>query len=149
MAVLLRRVALAAVLSGAAFAASGQAGLPEVQRSGEVEYVTGGIGVDESTALQAAARQWPLALQFAIVSGGERAQHASDIRVVVRDTGGRSVLEAVSGGPFLLARVAPGRYTVEATRQGQTQRRQLTVRSGIPTRAMFSWRVAPVDGGAR
>lgn len=148
MTCLIHRFALAAVLSGAAFAACAQPGLPEVQRSGDVEYVTGGVGLDESTALKAAAREWPLALQFAVVGGGGRGQHASDVEVVVRGAGGRTVFEAVSGGPFLLARVPPGRYAVEATRRGQTQRRQLTVRQGASTAAMFSWRIDAADGAA-
>lgn len=148
MTCLFRRFALAAALSGAVFAACAQASLPEVQRSGDVEYVTGGVGLDESTALKAAARQWPLALQFAVTGGGS-AQYASDIGVVMRGADGRTVLEAVSGGPFLLVRVPPGRYAVEATRNGQTQRRQLTVRQGASTGAMFGWRVDAVDGGAK
>ena len=139
----LRRAALAAALYGAAFAAFAQA-LPPVQRSGSVEYVSGGIGKDESTALAAAAAQWPLALEFA-VTGGARAQFASDVLVAVRDPAGRIVLQAASDGPFLLARVEPGAYSVEATLQGRLQKRQVTVRPGASAKAMFSWPAAAGD----
>ena len=139
----LRHVGLAAVLCGAALFSSAQ-GLPAVQRSGSVEYVSGGIGKDESTAMQAAAAQWPLALEFA-VTGAERAQFASDVQVAVRDSAGRVVLDAVSDGPFLLARIAPGAYSVEATLQGRVQRRQVTLRQGASAKVMFSWPAAAVD----
>ena len=59
------------------------------------------------------------------------------------------MFEAVSGGPFLLARVPPGRYTVEATRQRATQRRKLTVRQGASTGAMFTWKASGSVNEAR
>ena len=142
-ALLLRRATLTAAFCGATFASFAQE-LPPVQRSGSVEYVTGGIGRDESTALEAAAAQWPLALEFS-VTGGARAAFAADVQVAVRDRSGRAVLEAVAGGPFLLARVEPGSYSVEATLQGRSQRRQVTVRRGASARVMFSWPEAAVD----
>lgn len=149
----LRRAGVAALLACAALAASAQpSALPAVQRGAAgVEYVTGGIGRDESSAFDAAAAQWPLALEFAVGGGAaERAQFAADVQVAVRDARGRAVLEAVSGGPFLLARVAPGTYTVEAALQGRAQRRQVTVRQGASARAMFNWPAAAGDapGGA-
>ena len=36
-----------------------QAGLPPVQHQGSVQYVSGGIGLDESEALKAAAKDYP------------------------------------------------------------------------------------------
>ena len=112
--------------------------LPAAQKSGEVEYLSGGIGKDESTAFEAESRAWPLALQFA-VTGGQRAQFASDVQVTVRDAAGRTVLQTASHGPFLLVRLAPGRYNVEATLQGVAKRRQVNVRKGASTKVMLTW----------
>lgn len=39
-------------------------GLPQIQHQGSIDYVSGGVGLDESTALKQAARTWPLALRF-------------------------------------------------------------------------------------
>ena len=155
-----RRVASAALL-GAALSIAGAAHaqtptekekqapvetptLPAVQKSGAVEYLSGGIGKDESTAFEAESRAWPLAIQFA-VTGGQRAQFASDVQVTVRDAAGRTVLETASNGPFLLLRVAPGRYDVEASLQGVVKHRKVSVRKGASTKVMLAWPAAAGD----
>ena len=155
-----RRTALA-VLLGAALSIAGAAHaqtpteqekrapvdaptLPAVQKSGDVEYLTGGISKDESAAFKAESRTWPLAIQFA-VTGGQRAQFASDVQVTVRDAAGHTVLETASNGPFLLLRVAPGRYDVQASLQGVVKHRQVSVRKGASTKVMLAWPAAAGD----
>ena len=144
-----RRAAAAAILGaalcGTAGVAQAQAALPAVQKVGDIEMLTGGIGKDESTAFEAESRNWPLALEFAIGSGGQRAQFASDVQVTLRDAAGRSVVQTTTAGPFLLLRVPPGNYAVEAVLQGVTQRRRATVRQGASTKAMLSWPAAAGD----
>lgn len=142
----LRRAALAAVFSGAALAAFAQ-GMPPVQRSdaGNIEYVTGGVGLGESEAMKAAASQWPLALQFAVTGGGGKAQYAADIEVAIHDAGGKVLLQTVSKGPFLFARVDPGTYTVQATRQGTMKQQKVTVRQGRSAPVMFTWPAGQVN----
>ena len=128
---------LAALLAGGALAQAG-APLPPVHNSGPVEYLSGGIGADESAAIQSASRQWPLALEFAI-KDRQRADFAADVKVRIRDAQGNEVLQATSEGPFLLARLAPGSYAVEATLAGQTQHRKVDVKAGQSSRQMFLW----------
>jgi len=50
-----------------------------------------------------------------------------------------AVLDTVSEGPFMMARLEPGRYDVEATFNGQTLRQQLNVQAGTPSKSMFIW----------
>ncbi|MDD2811233.1 hypothetical protein [Rhodoferax sp.] len=112
--------------------------LPPVHRSGNIEYMTGGVGVDESTAIQSASRKWPLTLEFAI-KDKERADFAADVNVVVSDAKNHSALHVKSGGPFVLARVKPGKYMVAATLAGKTLQKQVVVTSGAPTKVEFLW----------
>ena len=128
---------LAALVAGGALAQAG-APLPPVRTSGPVEYLSGGIGADESAAIQSASRQWPLALEFAI-KDRQRADFAADVKVRIRDARGHEVLQATSEGPFLLARLAPGSYAVEATLAGQTLNRKVNVKAGQSSREMFLW----------
>jgi len=128
---------LAALVAGGALAQA-RAPLPAVHRSGPVEYLSGGIGADESAAIQSASRQWPLALEFAI-KDRQRADFAADVKVRIRDARGDEVLQATSEGPFLLARLAPGSYAVEATLAGQTLSRKVNVKAGQSSREMFLW----------
>ena len=49
----------AGLLLGGVARAQADSALPAVQKSGAVEYLSGGIGLDESTAIQSASRHWP------------------------------------------------------------------------------------------
>ncbi|MFC5499299.1 hypothetical protein ACFPOE_17270 [Caenimonas terrae] len=112
--------------------------LPPVQTSGQIEYLTGGIGTQESAALERASKQWPLTLEFA-VKDKPRADFAADVATEIRDAGGHQVLQVTSGGPFILARLAPGTYTVDATFAGRTLHEKVRVRHGQPAKALFLW----------
>jgi hypothetical protein len=114
--------------------------LPPEQTQGGVTYVSGGIGQAESQAFEAAAAQYPLALEFAI-KHAPRAEYTANVHVIVTDTQGTRVLDTHSDGPFLLAKLPTGRYTVTAERQQQTLTRTVYVASHKPTHVMFLWAV--------
>ena len=112
--------------------------LPAVHKSGQAEYLSGGIGKDESTAIQAASRNWPLTLEFA-EKDGRHADFVADVNVVVRGAAGHPALQAEATGPFMLAKLPPGRYTIEATLAGKTLHEHVIVKRGEPARATFIW----------
>ncbi|MEO8523857.1 MAG: hypothetical protein ABI460_03960 [Caldimonas sp.] len=118
--------------------AQAMTGLPPTHKSGSVEYLSGGIGSDEAAAIQRASKQWPLTLEFA-VKDKHRADFVSDVTMAVRDSNGRPVLQAESDGPFVLARLAPGSYSVDATLGGKTLHEQVVVKRGEPAKAEFLW----------
>lgn len=121
-----------------ASAPASMAQLPAVRTSGKVKYLTGGVGKDESGMIKAEARHWPLALEFAVRTAG-RAQFAADVDVLVRDAAGHEVLRAKAEGPFLLARLEPGQYTVQATLNGQVQNKPVHIEKDRPLRLLISW----------
>ncbi|MEO7952891.1 MAG: carboxypeptidase-like regulatory domain-containing protein [Polaromonas sp.] len=135
--------ALGALLTSGAFAQT-PAPLPPVHKSGAVEYLSGGIGQDEATAIDKAGRQWPLTLEFAI-NNKHHADFVANVKVLVRDTKGHTALQATANGPFLLAKLAPGRYTVDATLDGQTLHQSVSVKPGQPARSVLVW-PAGTDG---
>ena len=112
---------------------------------GTVEYLSGGIGLDESRAIESASRQWPLTLEFA-ARDRQHADFLSDVKVRVRDARGHDALEATSEGPFLLAKLPPGAYVVEATLEGRTLRENVVIRPHQPAKALFVWRAEAVSG---
>jgi hypothetical protein len=112
--------------------------LPAVQRSGKIEYLSGGIGKDEAAAIENASRQWPMTLEFA-VKDRKHDEFAADVTVSVRDAKGNATLEATSKGPFLLAKLEPGHYTVDATFGGKTLHEKVAVKAGLPAKAVFVW----------
>lgn len=133
-----------AVLLGALLALGSHAragALPPVQHEGGIEYLSGGVGQDEARAIEQAGRHWPLTLEFA-VQDGKRADFTADVQVLVRDARRHTVLQTTTQGPFLLARLRPGHYTVEATRQGQTRHQAVTVARSHAAHAVFVWPAA-------
>lgn len=112
--------------------------LPPMQIQGSVSYVSGGVDKDSAAAFEAAARQWPAMLEFAVKDRPVNS-YLANVKVQVLDGHGRTVLQTVSDGPFLLARLAPGRYDVKATFGGKTIEGALHVKAGEHARQVFMW----------
>ncbi|HEY0963030.1 MAG TPA: hypothetical protein VGE69_11810 [Pseudomonadales bacterium] len=74
---------------------------------------TGGIGIDERAAAPAEGTK----LVFFIEAGN----FLADVQVNVKDESGRDIVDAVSKGPWMILKLAPGRYSVQATVAGETQ----------------------------
>ena len=125
------------LLAGAAHAQSDSA-LPPVQKSGAVEYLSGGIGLDESTAIKNASRHWPLSLVFSVQAPG-KAEFASDEKLEIRDAKGAQVLATTASGPFLLAKLPPGSYSLRASLAGKTLERKVQIKAGGSARVELVW----------
>ncbi|MBB1594128.1 carboxypeptidase regulatory-like domain-containing protein [Achromobacter sp. UMC46] len=126
-------MALAGVLSTA------QAALPPVKHQGTVQYVSGGIGIDESEAMKAAARDYPLALTFAAQRDG-KADYVASVGVAIHDAKGKEVLKATAEGPYMLVKLPAGDYKISATYGGKAQEREVTVQATGTARAVFEWK---------
>lgn len=135
-------MAAAMALGSMAFAgilSTAQAGLPPVQQQGSVQYVSGGIGLDESEAMKAAAKDYPLALTFAAQRNG-KADYVANVAVTISDAQGKSVLQATAEGPYMLVKLPAGNYKISATYNGQAQQRDVSVQNTGTARAVFEWK---------
>ena len=131
------RCALAATLLAVglpAFAAD--EALPPAHTVGAVKYVTGGVGWRESQALLQDRDNHPLSVELYQRDAGHDV-YTAGAEVKVLNPQGSPVLQAASDGPFLLADLPPGRYTVVATPDGQTYRKAVVVHEGANARAVF------------
>jgi hypothetical protein len=126
------------VLSFAAAAHADEGTLPPERSQGSVTYVSGGIGKDESDAMKQAASRYSLAIEMASPAS-PRAEYVADVKIDIRDQRGATVLNTISDGPILLANLPPGRYTVNATKNGASQQRNIVVGSGARQRVLFSF----------
>lgn len=68
----------------------------------------GGITLDERES----APDTGTKLEFFVTTGS----YLSDVSVNVKDADGRDVVDTVTDGPWLILDLAPGTYTVQATR---------------------------------
>lgn len=131
------------LLCGAALlgALAARAANPEIHFTNGIEYMSGGVGSDEAQFMATVSPRWAATLEFAVKDPADKraADFAANVKVQVRDVDGKALLDATAEGPFMLARLEPGRYQVEATLNGQTLRQELTVRAGEPSKATFVW----------
>lgn len=126
------------VLAWAFLSAGAYAQLPPAQHYGSIEYVTGGIGSDESTAFKQAMSHYPLALTFAQKLDG-KAAYVSDVVVVIHDMHKNTVLNADANGPYFLVRLPAGAYEVYATYENKTLSRKVNVGQKGTAQAVFEW----------
>lgn len=132
----------AALLAGPAVQAQNSElpALPDVQQQGDVQFLSGGIGAGQSGAFKAAARQYRLMLTFVQRGPDGRGEFLADVPVQIRNAAGQTVLDTVSQGPYLLANLPAGAYTVKASANGNDKSARITVgRSGTAS-TIFEWR---------
>lgn len=125
---------LAVTLAGGAHAQTmkGTDGAPQVKVAKSqdgIEYLSGGVGVNAQDQINERARDFNLKLVFTLNEGN----YVADVGVALKDAKGRTVVEDVADGPFFLAKLPAGQYTVAATYEGRTVTRKLQVGKGLRT----------------
>lgn len=96
--------------------------LPTPQRFGNVTVLNGGADLDQAERLRQMASQYPLRVVFSVRSGDYA---VADQFSILRD--GQVVAEVPSAGPWLLIDLPPGRYTLQASFEGQRTERAFSV----------------------
>jgi hypothetical protein len=91
-----------------------------VQSSGSVTYVSGGVGAESITQLNALSKDFNLKLVFALGSG----DYLSNVDVSIADASGKTLLRTTSDGPWFLTKLPAGNYQIVATYAGTTVTRQ-------------------------
>lgn len=136
----LAAAALCGAVLLAALSSSAQAAFnPPIRMTHGIEYMSGGIGSDEAKLMETVAPRWPATFEFAI-KDHKGAEFAADVHVTVRDNRGTALIDnVVSGGPFMVARLDPGTYEVEARLLGNTLKQTLHVLPGAPAKVAFVW----------
>lgn len=107
---------------------------PQIQ--GEVTFVSGGVGEDEQNAMQALRADYNLHLQLSVKGTGE---YVSDVKVSIKDSSGNTLMESVSEGPMLFAKLKPGRYLITADRDGQLIHKMAKIEGTNRTSLSFTW----------
>lgn len=101
-------------------------------------YISGGAGADSREELLAQEKDYNLKIIVADKSG----DYLADVKVVIESAMKAQVLDTTMGGPILLARLAPGTYTIRATSDGQTLTQSATVAAQGLRQVDFRWAVS-------
>jgi len=112
--------------------------LPAAQKAGEVTYIMGGIGQTEADAIKHAAKYYPLELEF-LLKAKPKAEYLSNVQVRIKDAHDKMVLNVNADGPYLLAKMPAGKYTISAERNGKVEHRQIEISATDHRRVVFEW----------
>jgi len=102
----------------------------ETDKGGEVAFITGGVGASGRSEIEAVQDQYSLKLVFAYTNG----EFLAEVKVVIRDAAGNTLVSTDADGPWLLVKLPAGSYQVAATVAGETKTEQVSVpASGLKT----------------
>lgn len=101
-----------------------------------ISYLQGGIGIDESQAIQQ-ARGYNLHITL---SSGPDNKYESGAQVSIESVGGQPVLTLQDVGPILYAKLPNGHYQVQANLNGEQQRQQVVIDGTTPVVLNLHWR---------
>ncbi|CAI8731771.1 carboxypeptidase regulatory-like domain-containing protein [Pseudomonas sp. IT-P291] len=105
------------------------------QEQNGITYLSGGIGEDESRAIQQTTG-YNLHMTFSVGTGNE---YSSDVHVVIQKAPGQTVLTLNDAGPLVYVKLPAGKYTVIATHHGETRHDVADVGSGAARNLVFHW----------
>jgi hypothetical protein len=108
---------------------------PDVQTYNGIPYLSGGIGLEERAQLRTIGKVDNLQLSFAL----QNKDYIAGAEVLIKDQNGAEVLEAISNGPLLFAKLPEGLYTVKATAMGKTLEQTIHVPLRGQARLYFVW----------
>lgn len=88
-----------------------------------IRYMTGGVGSEERAAMEQMAKDYDSKLVFALTTG----EYLANVEVIIRESGGKILLDAVSDGPLFFADLPPGQYEITASYKNQRKFRTVKV----------------------
>jgi len=98
-------------------------------------YVSGGVGTEAVELLKSIEKDFNLKVVFADKAG----EYLSEVKVTITDSGGRVLLDAVTEGPLLMAKLPAGGYRIDATFDGRSERQNVRVSANKLTSVGFQW----------
>lgn len=109
----------------------------QVQRQEQngVAYLSGGIGQDESKAIQQTTG-YNLHMTFSV---GSLNEYIPDVTLVIEKAKGQPVLTLDNAGPLVYVQLPAGKYTVTATRNGEVRHDVADIGSGAARNLVFHW----------
>jgi hypothetical protein len=101
-----------------------------------VKYLTGGVGMDERSAMQKMAKgNYNLQFVFAETSG----PYLANIKVDIQGKDGKKLVDTATAGPWFFTRLPDGQYKITVTHDGKTEVRHLDVGKNFQ-KVVFNWK---------
>jgi hypothetical protein len=119
---------------------------PKEIKRGEVSYVSGGIcegGVEQMKSL---AKKFPL--EIVLVEKTEEKEkegYIADVKIKITDAKDNLILDVSTEGPYLLANMPSGKYTITAEYDDVVKTKLVNVNKNKHKRVVFLWTTEPLE----
>ena len=113
--------------------------IPPTQYSQGISYITGGVGDEESSAILAQAKQWPLLLELSQLENG-RGVWIFGSQIKILNAQNIVIFNAKAEGPYMLINLSAGEYTIVANYQGVEQKRSISIKAGQAQKISIFWK---------
>lgn len=113
--------------------------IPDTQYSQGISYISGGVGEEESQAILAEAKQWPLLLELSQLENG-RGVWIFGAKIKILNSQNQVIFDAQADGPYILINLNAGQYQIEASYQGATQKRSANIQTSAPQKLAIFWK---------
>ena len=134
----LSQILMAVVFFAGANGSFAQADLPDSKNYQGIQYITGGIGSEESDAMLELGKKWPLVLEFS-QAHPQRPLWVADVTVKIIDQKKKVVFDAMSDGPILLVDLVPGNYELQLSFEGKPLKRTVKIEENKPVKLSITW----------
>jgi len=128
-----------ALIFGLLLGSSVWAQIPQTQSSQGISYITGGVGEEESTAILAEAKQWPLLLELSQLENG-RGVWIFGSQIKILNTKNVVIFDAKADGPYMLINLTVGDYVIQASYQGVEQKKAISIKAGAVQKMSIFWK---------
>jgi hypothetical protein len=107
--------------------------------SNGIPYVSGGIGLESREALRSKEGEYNLIVILSLKDG----HYLGGAALTVRNQAGKTVLEVDAQGPWMFAKLPPGKYTVEAKADDTTRSKRIVIGKKAVKRVVLTWDKVP------
>jgi hypothetical protein len=118
--------------------AHAQGDIPDSKRYQDIQYMTGGIGSEESDAMLSLGKKWPLTLEFA-QDHSQRPLWVADVQVKITNSNKKVIFEALSDGPIMLIELPADQYEIEAKFEERTLKRKVKLEKNKSVKLPILW----------
>ena len=113
--------------------------IPDTKYSQGISYITGGVGQNETDAILAEAKEWPVMLELSQIQNG-RGVWIAGVSIKAMDAKKQLIFDALADGPYMLINFVPGDYVLEANYQGVIQKRALSIKANSSQKISLFWK---------
>ena len=114
--------------------------IPNTQYANNISYIAGGIGVEESTAMVAESKNWPLMLEFSQIDKNGWGTWIASVRVTIFDGAKQEVFNTICDGPMLLINLISGPYEIVAVYDSVSQKKSAIIQKNNPQKIAIYWK---------